>query len=342
MSSVRTFVIAEAGVNHNGSLELAFELVDAAKAAGADAVKFQSFHAEELVSRHARKASYQERTTGEGESQLAMVKRLELDEAQQRAVAAHASERGIRFMSTPFDLRSLAFLLELGVSPIKISSGDVTYAPLLRAIGGSGRPAILSTGMCTLADVEAALAVLGAGYAESTGEADAFRRRVTVLHCTTEYPAPLDAVNLRAMDTMREAFGLPVGYSDHTQGIAVAIAAVARGACVIEKHFTMDRGLEGPDHAASLEPSELKAMIDGIRAVEACLGTGEKVPAPAEIPNMAVARRSLVAARAIERGETFTTENLTAKRPGTGISAIRYDEWIGKTAERDYEEDELL
>jgi len=350
-----TLIIAEAGVNHNGSLDLARRLVDVAADAGADAIKFQTFRASQLVSRHAQKARYQQQTTGADESQLAMIQKLELSESDHGTLADHCRSRGIRFLSTPFDLQSLAMLVALDVAPIKISSGDVTHEQLLHAVGATNRPAILSTGMSTLAEVEAALAVLASGYLAATGESlsateayrvsagqAALRARVTLLHCTTEYPAPVETVNLRAMQTMREAFGLPVGYSDHTLGNSVPLAAVALGATVVEKHFTLDRGMEGPDHRASLEPAELVNLVNGIRAVETALGNPRKIPSAAEIPNIPVARRSLVATRAIGRGERFDTTNLGAKRPGTGISAMRYSEWLGRTAYRDYEEDALI
>jgi N-acetylneuraminate synthase len=351
----RTYVIAEAGVNHNGSLDLAYRLVDAAAEAGADAVKFQTFKAASLTSRQAPKAAYQDRAVGTSSSQLEMIRKLELGEEEHRRLAAHCIERGITFMSTPFDVESLQFLVELGVERLKVSSGDVTNLLLLRAIGATRRPCILSTGMATLADVEGALGALASG-ALSTPEhspswTDAYRDRqgqeylaanVMLLHCTTEYPAPLADVNLRAMNALEAAFGLPVGYSDHTEGITIPIAAVARGAVLIEKHFTLDRKMEGPDHAASLEPGELLAMVRGIRDVERALGNGRKIPAPSEVANIAAARRSLVAARAIRKGERFTCENVTAKRPGTGISPMRYDEIVGSVAARDYEEDELI
>jgi len=327
---VSVFVIAEAGVNHNGSVERALAMIDCAADAGADAVKFQTFHADALVSRGAAKAEYQVRATGDEESQLEMVRALELDEAAHRQLVAHCRARGIEFMSTPFDPESVALLVSLGVSRLKIPSGEITNPLLLRAVAATALPLIMSTGMSTLDEIEAALAVTGA------------RERVTLLHCTTEYPAPIGEVNLRAMATMAARFGLPVGYSDHTEGIVVASAAVALGAVVIEKHFTLDRGLPGPDHKASLEPSELRAMVAAIRAVERALGRVEKAPTPSEVKNLVVARKSLVAARAIRRGERFTPENLTTKRPGSGISAMRYDEWLGREADRDYEADELI
>lgn len=355
----RTFVIAEAGVNHNGSLELAERLVDVAAEAGADAVKFQTFQAARLVSRHAKKASYQERTTGEDESQLAMIKKLELPEADHHTLKARAGARKIAFLSTPFDEESIELLARVGVDRLKISSGDLTNGPLLERIAQVGLPVVLSTGMGDLGEVEDALDCLAAGFLAHAGQGlsqEASRRRlahrpdarallekkVTVLHCTTEYPAPPSQVNLRAMLTLRDAFGLPIGYSDHTEGIAVSLAAVALGATLIEKHFTLDRTLPGPDHEASLEPSELTALVQGIRTIEQSLGDGRKHPMPAEIPNIAVARRSIVARRPIAAGEHFSRENLTMKRPGTGISPMRLAEILGKPAGRAYEEDELI
>lgn len=354
----RVLVIAEAGVNHNGSLARARELVDAARAAGADAVKFQSFRAELLVSRSSPKAAYQQSGTPAGESQLEMLRRLELGEDEHRALIDHCAGVGIRFLSSPFDLPSLDLLVgRLGVSWVKIASGQITNAPLLLAAARARVPVILSTGMSTLEDVEAALGVLAFGYGpagESPSRAAFLRAlarpkgrehladRVTLLHCTTEYPAPFAEVNLRAMDTMREAFALPVGLSDHTPGIAIPLAAVARGATVIEKHFTLDRGLPGPDHKASLEPGELKAMVEGIRQVEVALGDGRKVPAASELGNRAVARQSLVAAAAIKCGERFNEANLGFKRPGTGVSPLFYWDVLGTAATRDYAPDETI
>lgn len=352
----RTYIIAEAGVNHNGSLDLALELVDAAARAGADAVKFQTFKAANIASAGAGKAEYQKRTTDGEENQLAMLKRLELDEAAHLVLMGRCRERGIEFLSTPFDLESLDLLLKLGVSRLKVPSGEITNGPLLLAVGASGLPVILSTGMADPGDIRAALGVLALGMTGGTdpGEA-AFGRalasqagqkaladRVVLLHCTTEYPAPLQDVNLRAMAAMRQEFGLPVGYSDHTQGLAVPTAAAALGACLIEKHFTLDRGLPGPDHKASLEPGELADMVAAVRAVELALGSPAKVPAPSELKNRPIARKSLVAARAIARGQVFTPENLTVKRPGTGISPLRYWEFLGRTAERNYAADEVI
>jgi N-acetylneuraminate synthase len=352
----RIYVIAEAGVNHNGSLDQAIRLVDVAADAGADAVKFQTFKADRLASRAAPKADYQLESTGSRESQHQMLSRLELDVAAHHVLARHCKTRGIEFLSTPFDLESLDLLArEFAISRIKLSSGDLTNAPLLLAAARTGKPVILSTGMGTLGEVETALGVLAFGYADSTalpcrrafeetycspaGQA-ALRDKVALLHCTTEYPAPLADINLRAMATMREAFGLPVGYSDHTQGITIPVAAAALGATVVEKHFTLDRSLPGPDHRASLEPEELKQMVQAIREVETALGSSIKHPAASELKNRPVARKSLVAARAIRNGEPFTEENLTVKRPGSGVSPIHYWDWLGRAADRDYGPDD--
>ena len=306
-----TLVIAEAGVNHDGDLERAKRLIDVAAEAGADLVKFQSFNAEQLVTASAGKAAYQAARSGADESQQAMLRRLQLTSAMHRELQAHCRMRRIGFFSTGFDLQSLDLLAELGLERFKIPSGEITNLPYLRQIGALGKPLILSTGMSTLEEVAAALAAL-----EKAGTP---RRYVTVLHCNTEYPTPMPDVNLRAMLTIRDAFGVEVGYSDHTLGIEVAIAAVALGATVIEKHFTLDRTLPGPDHAASLEPGELAAMVRAIRNIEAALGDGVKQPSASELPNRAHARKSLVAAHAIRRGETFTAANLGVKRPGTGF-----------------------
>ena len=325
------YIIAEAGVNHNGSLAVAKELAEAAKEAGADCVKFQTFKAEKLVSRSARKAAYQEGTTGEG-TQADMLKQLELSYDEFRELKAHCDRIGIRFLSTPFDPDSIAFLDTMDMPFWKVPSGEVTNAPYLAAIGKTGKPVVLSTGMCTLEEVGAAIRVL---RENGSGE-------IRLLQCNTEYPTPFEDVNLRAMATMREAFGLETGYSDHTRGIEAPIAAAALGAGIIEKHFTLDRNMEGPDHKASLEPGELAAMVQAIRHIELALGTGVKTPSPSEQKNIAAARKSLVAARAIRQGETLTAENLAVKRPGTGVSPMRWDEVIGTKAIRDFEEDELI
>jgi len=352
------YVIAEVGVNHNGSMDLARQLVTAAKESGADAVKFQSFHPEALVSRFADKADYQKATTGAAESQIDMLRKLALDHTQQQAVYDFCREQDIGFLSSPFDADSARFLVEqLRLPRLKLGSGEITNAPLLLQIARTGAELILSTGMSTLTDVEDALAVLAYGYSASheppgrNAFAAAFRDpvrravlagRISLLHCVTEYPCPYEEVNLRAMDTLAAAFGVPVGYSDHTPGIAVPIAAAARGARIIEKHLTLDRNLPGPDHRASLEPAEFEAMVTGIRAVEQALGDGVKIPAQCEVRNAAVARKSLVAARAVPRGEAFDTFNLTIKRPGTGRSPMDYWDWLARIADRDYGEDEVL
>lgn len=353
---MKTLVIAEAGVNHNGELGRALELVDAAAQAGADVVKFQTFRATELATAAAPKAGYQKAMTGALESQAAMLARLELDESAHRALLRRCEERGIEFLSTAFDLPSVELLLNLGMKRFKIPSGEVHNAPLLARLASAGKPMIVSTGMCTLPDVEAALGLLAAallGRAQPTraDAADAWRspqarklmaERVTLLHCTSEYPAPLESINLAAMATLRDTFGLPVGYSDHSLGIAVPIAATALGATVIEKHLTLERTLPGPDHRASLEPEEFANMVAGIRAAALALGRAEKAPSAAEQENANVARKSLVALRPIAAGERFTTENLGAKRPGSGVSPLRYWEYIGTPAPRSYAADEQV
>lgn len=354
----RVYVIAEAGVNHNGSLALARELIEAAARAGADAVKFQTFKADKLVSRSAPKAQYQQATTDARESQHAMIRKLELSDDDHAALIAHCKENDIEFLSTPFDLDSLTLLAgRFGLPLIKMPSGDITNAPLLLAAARTGKPVILSTGMSTLGEVEQALGILAFGYgstdaapspaafeqayASAEGRA-ALLANVTLLHCTTEYPAPFADVNLQAMTTLATAFSLPAGYSDHTVGIAVPIAAVALGAVVIEKHFTTDRNLPGPDHKASLEPDELTQMIRSIREVEMALGSPVKQAAPSELKNRAIARKSLVAAREIRQGEVFTTDNLDVKRPGDGLSPLQYWNILGKVADRDYAADEKV
>lgn len=354
-----TYIIAEAGVNHNGDRNLAKKLIDIAADAGADAVKFQTFQAERVVSRHAPKAEYQTQTTDHSESQLEMIRKLELSISDHEALINHAQTRGITFLSTPFDVPSLNLLTQhFGLETIKIPSGEITNAPFLLAIARSAQQIILSTGMSTLAEVEAALGVLAFGFTtpeDKTPQQGDFERafaseqgqqqlgdRVTLLHCTTEYPAPFNEVNLRAMDTLASAFGLPVGYSDHTPGIHISLAAVARGAKIIEKHFTCDRSLPGPDHQASLEPEELRQLVRQIREVEQALGDGIKRPTASEWKNRDVARKSLVAAKAIRAGEVFAEDNLIPKRPGTGISPMKYWELIGKVADQEYLEDALI
>ena len=331
---MKTLIIAEAGVNHNGDLALARQLIDVAAEARADRVKFQTFSADRLVTTSARKADYQTRTTDAGESQHAMIRRLELTRDMHEVLIAHCRSRGIQFFSTGFDPESIDLLVELGLDCFKIPSGEITNLPYLRHVGRYGRQVILSTGMATLGEIESALEVL-----EQAGTS---RERITVLHCNTEFPTPMADVNLRAMLAIRDAFGVAVGYSDHTTGIEVAIAAVALGATVIEKHFTLDRNLPGPDHKASLEPNEFKAMVTAIRNIEQALGDGIKRPSASEAKNKPIARKSLVAASAIRAGDVFSETNVTVKRPGTGLSPMRWDEVLGRKAPRDFAPDELI
>ncbi|ORU01366.1 N-acetylneuraminate synthase [Anaerovibrio sp. JC8] len=351
-------VIAEAGVNHNGSVDLAVRLVEEAANAGADVVKFQTGLTEKLISRYAQKADYQKITTSEMESQLEMCKKLEFSWDDHARVIKACRDNNIKFLSTPFDIDSLHFLTKkCGVDTIKIPSGEITNAPLLFEIGRLGKDVILSTGMSLLGEVEQALAILAYSYINdvvpksvnecyesysSKAGQSSLRKHVSLLHCTTEYPAPLEEVNLRCIDTLRNAFSLPVGYSDHTLGITIPIAAVARGATIIEKHFTLDRKMEGPDHKASLEPKELGLMLKSIRQVELAMGNGIKIPSESEKRNMAVARKSLVTTCNVKAGTVFTGDNLTVKRPGDGVSAIYYWDYLGKTATRDYYEDEII
>lgn len=327
-------IIAEAGVNHNGDIELAKRLIDAAVDAEADLVKFQTFNVEQIASQNAPKADYQTRTTDGAQSQFAMLRQLELSADTHETLIAHCLNRNIGFFSTGFDIKSLNYLASLGAERFKVPSGEITNLPYLRHVGAFGKPVILSTGMATLGEIEAALELL-----ETAGTP---RAQITVLHCNTEYPTPMQDVNLRAMCSLRDAFGVAVGYSDHTQGIEVPIAAVALGATVIEKHLTLDRNLHGPDHKASLEPNEFAAMVSGIRNIEQAIGDGIKRPSSSEAKNKPIARKSLVAAKLIRAGECFTAENLTAKRPGSGISPMRWDEVIGQVAARDFVPDELI
>jgi N,N'-diacetyllegionaminate synthase len=332
--SNKTLIIAEAGVNHNGDMLLAKQLIDIAAKAGADLVKFQTFDANRLVTLAAKKADYQKLVTDSSESQYEMLKRLELTEDQHLELIAHCEMRKIGFLSSGFDIESINLLSNLGISCFKIPSGEITNLPYLRHIGELRKKIILSTGMSTLGDIEAALNVLE--YAGTP------RTNITLLHCTTEYPAPMVEINLRAMQSMHSAFGTAVGYSDHTKGIEVSIAAVAMGASVIEKHFTLDRNLPGPDHQASLEPGELIAMVAAIRNIELALGDGVKRLTPSESKNISIVRKSLVASREIKSGELFSSKNITTKRTGAGISPMRWDEVLGKTARRDYLLDELI
>ena len=335
MNYIKTFIIAEAGVNHNGRLELARKMIDAAVEAGADAIKFQTFKAEKVVSRYAPKAEYQNKTTMADESQLEMIKKLELDAVAHRTLIDYCKKKNIRFLSTPFDMESIGLLTSLGLTIFKIPSGEITNFPYLRKIGALKKEVILSTGMSYLGEIEDALNVLTGAGTEL--------KDITVLHCNTEYPTPMHDANLRAMQTIKSAFpGVHVGYSDHTEGIEVPIAAVAMGATIIEKHFTLDKNLPGPDHKASLEPDELTVMVRAIRNIEIALGNGIKKPSPSESKNMVIARKSIVAAQAIRTGEEFTNNNLTAKRPGTGLSPMKWDEVIGKTATKNYSKDELI
>lgn len=328
----RIFIIAEAGVNHNGEIEIAKRLVDAAAEAGADAVKFQTFQAEQLVCRDAEKAAYQLETTEKAETQYDMLKKLELTVQMHEELIKYCNSRNILFLSTPFDLGSIKLLSELGLQIYKIPSGEITNLPYLREVGRLHKKTILSTGMSSMEEVTAAVDVL-----RTAGTDD-----ITLLHCNTQYPTSAEDVNLLAMVRMREELGLPVGYSDHTQGIEIPIAAAALGATVIEKHFTLDKGMEGPDHKASLEPDELKSMIAGIRNIEQALGDGEKKASKSEQENIRIVRKSIVAKCTVKAGELLSEDNLTTKRPGTGMSPMRWDDVIGKTADRDYEPDEMI
>jgi N,N'-diacetyllegionaminate synthase len=331
---MKTLIIAEAGVNHNGDMAMAKQLIAAAKSAGADIVKFQTFKTGNLVTKSADKAEYQKSTTGTSENQYDMIRKLELSRADHEMLINECHRQGIRFFSTAFDTESFDLLVSLGLDQVKIPSGELTNLPLLRYMTRLGLPVMLSTGMATLGEIDAAIdAIVQAGTP---------RNLITVLHCTTEYPAPMVDVNLRAMVGMKAALGVEVGYSDHTTGIEIPIAAVALGARVIEKHFTLDRTLPGPDHLASLEPSELKAMVDSIRNVEVALGDGVKRPSPSELKNKPIARKSLVAIRTIRAGESFSEDNIGTKRPGTGITPMRWDEVIGRRAPRDFSVDELI
>ncbi len=328
-----TIIIAEAGVNHNGSLKTALQMVDAAALAGADFVKFQTFKTDSLVTASVKTAEYQKANCN-ADTQRDMLRKLELPYSDFRILADHCREKGIGFLSTPFDKESIDFLSTLGMKYMKVPSGEITNLPYLRNIASTQTPVIISTGMSTLADVENALQVFyDAGYSRSD---------ITLLHCTTQYPTPFSDVNLRAMLTLREAFGIATGYSDHTRGIEIPIAATALGATVIEKHFTLDTSMPGPDHAASLNPDELEEMVRRISHVSMALGSAVKRVTPSERKNMEAARKSIVAATDIKEGEFFTEDNLTVKRPGTGISPMRWDEIIGKASTRFYKADDLI
>ena len=352
------YVIAEAGVNHNGELELAHQLIDVAANAGADAIKFQTFKSDRLVSQHAPKAEYQLLSSDQTESQLSMLRKLELGFDEHCLLYKYCQQKGIEFLSTAFDLESLEFLTsQFDLPYLKIPSGELTNPLLLVKVAQTGKLIILWTGMSCLQEIETALGVLAFSYLNynDTPSLESFRgaycssegyvylkNNIILLHCTTEYPTPFGEVNLRAMDTMKSAFGLDIGLSDHTDGITIPIAAVAKGACLIEKHFTLSRTLPGPDHQASLEPQELDQMVQSIRQVEQALGNSRKIPAPSEIKNIPVARKSLVAGCPIKKGEFFTNANLAIKRPGNGISPMLYWNYLGKQAQRNFETDELL
>lgn len=328
----KVLIIAEAGVNHNGSFDLAIQLIDKAVEAGVDIVKFQTFKAEKAVSKYAQKADYQNETTGNKESQLDMVKKLELPFEDFIKLKEYCDKVGIKFLSTPFDFESIDFLAKIGMDIWKIPSGEITNLPYLRKISKVAKNVIMSTGMCEVYEVKDAIKILKEGIVED----------ITVLHCNTEYPTPMKDVNLKAMETLKKELGLSIGYSDHTLGIEVPIAAVALGAEVIEKHFTLDKNMVGPDHRASLEPNELKAMVLAIRNIEIALGSSDKIVTESEGKNKNIARKSIVAGKKIKKGDILTEDNLSVKRPGNGISPMKWDNVIGKNATRDYEEDELI
>lgn len=330
----KTIIIAEAGVNHNGDLKIAEELIQVAAKAGADFVKFQTFQSNSISSKLAGRAEYQKANMKEDGSQISMLKKLELNFEMHQHLIQVCKQNKIQFLSTAFDLPSIELLIQLGINLWKIPSGEITNYPYLKKIGSLKGEVILSTGMSNLGEIEAALSVL-----ENAGTKI---ENITVLHCTTEYPAPMNEVNLRAMLSIQNAFGVKVGYSDHTVGVEISLAAVALGAIMIEKHFTLDRNLPGPDHKASLEPNELNALVSGIRNIELALGDGVKKPFPSEIRNMTIARKSLIAKEKIRKGEIFNEQNVTTKRPGNGISPMRWDEVMGKTASKDFFEDELI
>ena len=328
----KVLIIAEAGVNHNGNLELAKKMAQTAKECGADVVKFQTAKLSSLVTKFAGMANYQKENIGEAMSQKEMLRKLLLTYEQFEELAAFCQKIGIEFLSTPFDIESVDFLQKLGCRFWKVPSGEITNLPYLRAIAKTGKDVILSTGMCQMKEIQDAKRILQENGA----------KEITILHCNTQYPTPMEDVNLKAMLTIKKELNVPVGYSDHTQGIEVSIAAAALGAVVIEKHFTLDRSMDGPDHKASIEPEELKKMVSSIRNIEKALGSEEKKVSPSEAENITIARKSIVAAKEIQKGEVFSDENLAVKRPGTGISPMRWDEIIGKAAERTYQIDEMI
>jgi len=353
----RVYIIAEAGVNHNGDEGMAFELVDVAVSAGADAIKFQTFKTENIVTQYAEKAEYQKGISDNVESQFSMLKKLEMSDSMHHQVVRYCKDKKIDFLSTAFDEESLLFLINtVGVSTLKVASGEITNGPLLYEHALSGKKIILSTGMSTIQEIRTALGVLAYGYSggqqpsvqafdqayQSSQSRILLNDNVTLLHCTSEYPAPVADINLRAMDTLSEVFNLPVGYSDHSEGITIPIAAVARGAKVIEKHITLDRQLPGPDHKASLEPDELRNMVSSIRDVEVALGDGDKVPRGCELNTREVARKSIVAKTSIQRGDKFTSKNIQIKRPGIGISPMKYWGILGEESNKDYDVDDLI
>ena len=330
----RVLIIAEAGVNHNGDLKTAKELVKTAAVSGADLVKFQTFKASAVATKNAQKADYQEKTTTPSESQYEMIRKLELSRGMHEELISYCKRCEIGFFSTGFDAQSVNMLVELGQQLFKVPSGEITNLPYLRHIGKMGKPVIMSTGMSTLDEVRVAINILM--------EEGVAKNEITILHCNTEYPTPMEDVNLRAMLTLQDKLGVKVGYSDHTTGVEIPTAAVALGATVIEKHFTLDRNQPGPDHAASLEPDELKSMVSAIRNIERAMGDGIKKPSPSEVKNLPIARRSIVAATTIQKGESFTEDNLAVKRPGTGISPMQWDSVLGMVAEKKYSKDDLI
>ncbi|EOX9826025.1 N-acetylneuraminate synthase [Campylobacter jejuni] len=330
----KILVIAEAGVNHNGDIDIAKRLIEVASEAGADYIKFQTFKTELCISKNAKKAAYQLKTTDENESQFDMIKKLELDIEKHKILLEYCKKNHIQFLSTAFDLDSIDLLVELGIDVFKIPSGEITNLPYLKKIASLNKNIILSTGMATLGEIEKTLNILMENGTQ--------REKIVLLHCNTEYPTPVEDVNLKAMQTLKEAFKLPVGYSDHTLGITIPIAAVAMGASIIEKHFTLDKSMQGPDHLVSLEPNELKSMINSIRELEQAFGDGIKKPSKSESKNINIGRKSIVAIRSIKKGEIFTEKNLGVKRPGIGISPMLWDEVIGKVAKKDFGIDELI
>lgn len=327
-----TFIIAEAGVNHNGNLDIAKKMIDEASKTGVDAIKFQTFKTENLVCKGAKKAEYQKNNTDNKENQFEMLKRLEFSYEDFKELNEYCKLKDIMFLSSPFDLESIEMLKKLDIEIFKVPSGEIENVPYLREISKCNKKIILSSGMCNLSDIEFAIEIL-----EKEGAKD-----ISILHCNTEYPTPMEDVNLKAMETIKKAFSYEVGYSDHTEGIEIPIAAVALGAKIIEKHFTLDKSMEGPDHAASLTPKELKDMVCAIRNIEKALGNGRKIPSKSESKNKDIARKSIVSKRPIKKGEIFSLENITTKRPGTGISPKRFDEIIGKEAFKDFNEDEMI